>query len=125
MQVRTLGVTAGILGFTGVAAGAFAAHALEGRIDAHHIEIFQTGARYHLIHALALLAAAYAAESWSARWGSRAGILFTLGVILFSGSLYLLALTGTGWLGAITPLGGAALLSGWLSLVAAARDRGS
>jgi uncharacterized membrane protein YgdD (TMEM256/DUF423 family) len=98
-----------------VAAGAFAAHGLRERLDARALEVFETGARYHMYHALALIAAGLVASS-VARGAAFAAWLFQAGIVLFSGSLYALALTGTRGLGAITPLGGLAFLAGWLWL---------
>ena len=108
-------LTAGsVLGFLGVALGAFGAHALEARLDAHAKSIYQTGVQYHLVHALAVvLCAVWAREHATA---ATAGWAFVGGVVVFSGSLYLLAVTGRTWLGAVTPLGGLALLAGWLLL---------
>lgn len=109
-----------VLMVLGVAAGAFAAHGLKARLSADDLEIWQTGARYHIYHALALLAVAYAAARWGSGLTTLAGWLFIGGVVLFSGSLYLLALSGVKWLGAITPLGGLCFLAGWISLTVAA-----
>jgi uncharacterized membrane protein YgdD (TMEM256/DUF423 family) len=106
---------AGVLGFTGVALGAFGAHGLKQVVtDPHLLEVWQTGAHYHLVHAVAVgMSAAHPGKPvWPAR-------LFLLGILLFSGSLYTMALTGTLWLGAITPLGGLAFLAGWALLAAA------
>ena len=105
-----------------VAAGAFGAHALRARLDPGALAVFETGARYQMYHALALLAVGWAASRWPGPWAGRAGWLFVAGTLLFSGSLYALALTGIRWLGAITPLGGAAFLAGWLCLALAARS---
>ena len=102
-----------------VAAGAFAAHGLRERLDARALEVFETGARYHMYHALALIAAGVVASS-AARGAQTAGWIFQVGIVLFSGSLYALALTGVKGLGAITPLGGLAFLVGWLWLAWAA-----
>ena len=113
---RLLYLCAAVAGFTGVALGAFAAHGLKGRLSADMLALFETGARYHLYHAFALLGAAWGAARWQARSFGAAGALFVAGIVLFSGSLYLLALTGTRWLGMITPLGGLAFLAGWLCL---------
>ncbi|MHB1847065.1 MAG: DUF423 domain-containing protein [Deltaproteobacteria bacterium] len=108
-----------ILGFVGVAAGAFGAHALRARLTPELLTVFETGARYELYHALALLAVGLAAaRDPSPLWGW-AGGFFTAGIVLFSGSLYALALTGTRWLGAITPVGGLCLLAGWALLAVA------
>ncbi len=102
-----------------VAAGAFAAHGLRDRLDARALEVFETGARYHMYHALALIAAGVVASS-AVRGAQIAGWIFQVGIVLFSGSLYALALTGAKGLGAITPLGGLAFLAGWLWLAWAA-----
>ena len=106
--------------FVAVLAGAFAAHALRSRLGAEALSAFETGARYQMYHALALLAVGWAIQRYpgsrAAQW---AGCLFVAGTVLFSGSLYLLALSGTRWLGAITPIGGVAFLLGWLCLAIA------
>src|SRR6476659_3272802 len=99
-----------------VAAGAFGAHALRARLPADLLAVFETGARYQMYHALGLLAVAWAVTRWPGPWPVRAGWLFLAGTVLFSGSLYALALTGVRWLGAVTPLGGVAFLAGWLCL---------
>jgi uncharacterized membrane protein YgdD (TMEM256/DUF423 family) len=105
-----------------VAAGAFGAHALRSRLGPDSLVVFETAARYQMFHALGLIAAAWAASRWPGAWPSRSGWLFVVGTVLFSGSLYGLALTGIRWLGAITPLGGMAFLLGWLSLAVSARS---
>jgi uncharacterized membrane protein YgdD (TMEM256/DUF423 family) len=101
----------------GVAAGAFGAHGLRSRLSPELLGIFETAARYQMYHALGLLAVAWAVSQWGGALLRWAGWLFLAGTVLFSGSLYTLALTGIGWLGAITPLGGLAFLAGWLCLV--------
>ena len=106
-----------------VAAGAFGAHGLRARLSPDLLAVFETGARYQMYHALALLAVAWAATRWPGPWPERAGWLFLIGTVLFSGSLYALALSGLRWLGAVTPLGGAAFLAGWLCLLLAAVRR--
>jgi uncharacterized membrane protein YgdD (TMEM256/DUF423 family) len=106
-----------------VGAGAFGAHALRARISPEHLAIFETGARYQIYHALALLAVAWAVSRWPGSLPVFAGWLFVLGSILFSGSLYILALTGVRWWGAVTPIGGLAFLGGWLCLVLTAVRR--
>lgn len=105
-----------ILAGFGVAAGAFGAHALRARLTAEMLSVFETGVRYHLIHALALLAVAWAATRWPGPATSAAGWLFLVGILLFSGSLYGLSLSGIRALGAVTPVGGAAFITGWLVL---------
>lgn len=107
------------LGFTGVALGAFGAHALKARLAAEQLATFEVGVRYQLIHALALLAAAWACTRWPGKAVRASGWLFTLGTLLFSGSLYALTLSGVRGLGLVTPAGGVALLLGWLCLLAA------
>ncbi|HEX6183482.1 MAG TPA: DUF423 domain-containing protein [Pyrinomonadaceae bacterium] len=105
--------------FVGVAAGAFGAHGLKERLSADMLAVFETGVRYQMYHALALFAAGWAAARWPGGLTSAAGWLFVAGTLIFSGSLYLLTLTGQRWLGAITPIGGLAFLAGWLCLAAA------
>ena len=108
--------------FLAVAAGAFGAHGLRARLAPDLLAVFETAARYQMYHALALLAVAWAASRWPGALPQWAGWLFVAGTVLFSGSLYLLALSGMRWLGAITPLGGAAFLAGWICLALAARQ---
>lgn len=113
-----------ILGFLGVALGAFAAHGLKDSLSPEMLVIFQTGVRYHLIHAVALFALGLGIDRLTPRLGNWAGWLFVGGILVFSGTLYLLAVTGVRWLGAITPLGGTALLAGWVLLaISAYRQR--
>jgi uncharacterized membrane protein YgdD (TMEM256/DUF423 family) len=102
--------------FIAVAAGAFGAHALRARLSPELLAAFETGARYQMYHALALVGVALALARWPIPSVRLAGWLFVAGTLLFSGSLYLLALSGTRWLGAVTPLGGLCFLAGWLSL---------
>jgi uncharacterized membrane protein YgdD (TMEM256/DUF423 family) len=101
----------------GVAAGAFGAHGLRARLSPDLLAVFETGARYQMYHALGLLGVGWAVTRWPGPWPVRAGWLFLLGTLLFSGSLYALALTGVRWLGAITPFGGVAFLAGWTCLL--------
>lgn len=119
---RTYATIGAISGFLAVLAGAFGAHALKTRLPPEMLQVFETGARYQMYHALAMLAAAALAGGGSrpALW---AGRLFLTGTLLFSGSLYALALSGITSLGAITPFGGIAFLAGWLALAAAAWQR--
>jgi uncharacterized membrane protein YgdD (TMEM256/DUF423 family) len=117
---RTFILIAALAGFTGVTLGAFGAHALRARLSADMLSVFETGVRYHLIHAVALLAVAALMDRLNARLITAAGWLFLTGIVLFSGSLYLLALTGVTILGAVTPLGGVAFLAGWACLAFAA-----
>ena len=124
--VFQLRVAAG-LGFLAVALGAFGAHALQKSWDAalpaaeaaHRVEVWRTAALYHLTHAVALLALALSGAGLRFVWAWRCWLA---GVILFSGSLYVLCLTGQKWLGAVTPFGGVLLLAGWLSLALCRRS---
>lgn len=106
-----------ILGAVGVALGAFGAHGLRSIVTPDRLAVFETGVRYHLVHALAIVAAAWAAHAvHDTRPPRIAGALFAAGVVLFSGSLYALVGTGvTAW-GAVTPLGGLAFVAGWIAL---------
>jgi len=103
-----------------VAAGAFGAHALKARLPPDLLAIWNTGAHYHLAHALGLVGVAWAASRFPGAAVAWAGWLLLAGTVLFSGSLYALALTGVRALGAITPLGGVAFIAGWLCLAWAA-----
>ena len=91
--------------------GAFGAHGLRERIAPDLLAVYDTAIRYHLIHALALLAVSWAAERWSNAWVAAAGWLFMAGIVTFSGSLYVLAVTAPVWLGAIAPIGGLCFLA--------------
>lgn len=99
-----------------VAAGAFGAHGLRSRLTAELLAVFETGVRYQMFHALGLLAVAWAHTRWPGPLIVASGWLFVAGTLLFSGSLYLLALSGARWLGPVTPFGGLAFLAGWLCL---------
>lgn len=109
-----------VLAALAVAAGAFGAHALRARVDAAALATFETAARYQMYHALALLVVGGLAERRDGPWLGRAAVLFVVGVLLFSGSLYALVLFGLPMLGAVTPLGGVAFLAGWGCLARAA-----
>ena len=113
---RTFLLLGSIAGALAVAVGAFGAHALRGRVSEEMLSTFEIGARYQMYHALALLAVAWVFSRWPGPAVSTAGWLFVAGIVLFSGSLYLLALTGQRWLGAVTPLGGLCFLAGWILL---------
>jgi uncharacterized membrane protein YgdD (TMEM256/DUF423 family) len=99
-----------------VALGAFAAHGLRSRVAPELLGTFEVGTRYHFYHALGLFAVSWVATRWPGGAATLAGWLFVAGTLVFSGSLYLLVLTGQRWLGAVTPLGGAAFIAGWLAL---------
>ena len=113
---RILVVVGSLVALLGVAAGAFGAHGLKSRLTPELLAVFETGVRYQLVHALALLAVAWVCSRWPGRAASAAGLLFLIGIVVFSGSLYLLALTGVRSFGAVTPLGGVAFLAGWACL---------
>ena len=119
-MLRTFLMLAAFFGFTGVALGAFAAHGLKNRLTPEYLAIFHTGVLYQLIHTLAIFGVAILATQIQGRLVSYAGIAFVLGILLFSGSLYLLALSGLTKLGIITPIGGLCFLAGWLCLGLAA-----
>ena len=114
--MRTFVVLGAALAFLGVALGAFGAHALEARVPERDLEIFETGVRYQMYHALALFVVAWVQSRWPGTGAVVAGWLFVVGIVVFSGSLYALVLSGVRWLGAITPVGGLALLAGWAAL---------
>jgi len=99
-----------------VALGAFGAHGLRNTLSPADLATFETGVRYQMYHALALMAVAWAYAQWEVPLVQVAGWLFVIGMVIFSGSLYMLVLTGPRWLGAVTPLGGAALIAAWAVL---------
>ncbi len=109
-------VAGSLSAFLAVALGAFGAHGLKNRLTPEMLTIFEVGARYQIYHAFALLAVGLALIRWPGASILAAGWLFLAGTVIFSGSLYLLSLTGIRWLGAITPIGGVAFLLGWLFL---------
>jgi uncharacterized membrane protein YgdD (TMEM256/DUF423 family) len=109
----------GVLGFMGVLFGAFGAHGLRARVSPEMLEVWKTGVLYQLVHALALFGVALAGERIG--WGRAVAALFLAGVLVFSGSLYALALSGQRWWGAITPVGGLCFLGGWVALAVSAR----
>ncbi len=105
-----------ILLFIGVALGAFGAHALKSKLSEYGLDIYKTAVLYHLIHALGILGIGILSLQWSSTNLNMVGTLLLLGIIFFSGSLYLLSITGIKWLGAITPLGGLCFLAAWANL---------
>ncbi|ASS73755.1 hypothetical protein CIG75_01380 [Tumebacillus algifaecis] len=110
--------------FLAVALGAFGAHGLEGKITDHYLEIWKTGVQYQMLHGTGILIVALLTQFLGAPKALRAaGYLFQAGIVLFAGSLYILAITGIGWLGAITPLGGVCFLIGWALLAYAGGKR--
>ena len=113
-------LVAGALGALGVVLGAFGAHGLKERLPADLLATFEVGVRYHMYHALALLAVALAMRGQAHnRWLNRACWAWVIGIAIFSGSLYALALSNMRWLGAITPIGGVAFIVGWSFLIVA------
>lgn len=122
MTDRQLTILAALNLMVAVGAGAFGAHGLKRMITPELLAVWQTGVLYHLIHALGLLAIALLGARFGSPLLSAAGLVMFAGIVLFSGSLYLLSLTGTHWLGAVTPLGGVAFLASW-SMVALAAYR--
>ncbi|MGL6242997.1 DUF423 domain-containing protein [Pseudomonas sp.] len=119
-MLRGFLMLAAFFGFTSVALGAFAAHGLKNRLTPEYLAIFHTGVTYQLVHTLALLGVALLATQIPGRLVTWAGASFAIGILLFSGSLYLLTLTGVSKLGIVTPFGGLAFLIGWFCLGLAA-----
>jgi uncharacterized membrane protein YgdD (TMEM256/DUF423 family) len=115
-SVRLFFMLGSALAGLAVGIGAFGAHRLGATLSSGDLAIFETGVRYQMYHALGLLAVAWAASRWESSAVVIAGWMFVAGIVLFSGSLYLLVITGPRWLGAITPLGGVAFLIGWALL---------
>ena len=115
---KTFIIVGSLLGALAVASGAFGAHALRGYFSSFPElkATYETAVAYHFYHALALLAVAWAVSRWPGGLVVWAGYLFIIGMVFFSGSLYLLVLTNTRWLGAITPIGGVAFVVGWVCL---------
>lgn len=124
--IASTGIACGaLLAMLAVAAGAFGAHALKTRLTPDDLAIFETAARYQMYHALAIALTAIVLRSREARCGRAAFWCFLVGIVLFSGSLYALVLSGERRFGAVTPIGGVAFMLGWLLLaIAALRDRG-
>ena len=114
-------VVAAVSGTLAVVCGAFGAHGLRGRVSPEHLASWNTAAEYPLLHSAVLIALALFAAQSGRSVNLPAGLLMA-GVVLFSGSIYLLVLTGQRWLGPVTPIGGACLIAGWLSLLTLARD---
>lgn len=124
MLERRLVIAAGVLGLTAVALGAFGAHGLRSMVQAlpdgaERLSWWQTAAHYHLIHALAVALAAWLASRGPTRAAAVAGACLVAGVVIFSGTLYAMALGGPRWLGAVTPLGGLSMMAGWVAVVVA------
>jgi uncharacterized membrane protein YgdD (TMEM256/DUF423 family) len=106
-----------VMALLAVALGAFGAHALKNRLTPDMLDIFEVGVRYHMYHALGLLAVAWASSRWPESHVNAAGWAFITGIVIFSGSLYILSIFDIRWLGAVTPVGGLAFLIGWAILV--------
>lgn len=107
-------IIASILGFTGVALGAFGAHGLETTLEVNNrVDTFETAARYHMYHALALIGVAWLSTQYTNKWITWAGYLLTIGVVVFSGSLYILAIADLSFMGTIAPIGGTSMIAGW------------
>lgn len=120
---RAFLILGAVSGFLSVALGAFGAHGLRGVLPPERLEVFETGVRWQSLHALALVAAGLTCARRPGRWAPAAGWLFALGTVVFSGSLYLLAMTGFRPFGFLTPFGGVAWLAGWASLAMSALKR--
>ncbi|MBS1707036.1 MAG: DUF423 domain-containing protein [Armatimonadetes bacterium] len=117
--MRRFGALGAILAFLGVAAGAFGAHGLKAMVTPDMVAVFQTGAHYQQLHSVAMVALAAMGSKLAVAHLVRAQLAFLIGILIFSGSLYALALSNIKVLGAITPIGGVAFLCGWLFVVAA------
>lgn len=122
---RTFLIAGSLLALLSVGLGAFGAHALASRLSPSDLDTFEVAVRYQMYHALALIVLVLALERWPGVLGAWAGWMFIAGTLVFSGSLYVLVLTGMRWLGAVTPLGGLALLGGWLLSVVHFASAGS
>jgi uncharacterized membrane protein YgdD (TMEM256/DUF423 family) len=116
-MARIFFILGGLFAFLGVAAGAFGAHTLRDAISTHYLNIFETGVRYQMYHSFGLFISGWALDRYNDTYFRFAGWMFVAGILLFSGSLYALVLTGSEWLGAITPLGGVSFLAGWLLII--------
>ncbi len=104
----------------GVLFGAFGAHTLKNKLSTEMLDTFDVAVRYQMYHAIGLIVVAWALSQWQNTLTTRAGWCFIVGILIFSGSLYILSLTETRWLGAITPIGGLAFIAGWGCLIIAA-----
>ena len=114
---RLFFILGSVMALLAVALGAFGAHGLKMRLSPDMLATFEVGVRYHMYHALALLAVSWGCARWPDSDAPYAGWAFLFGILIFSGTLYLLTLTGARWLGAITPIGGVAFLVGWVILI--------
>ncbi|MFQ5751005.1 MAG: DUF423 domain-containing protein [bacterium] len=114
---RLFFIIGAVSAFLAVALGAFGAHGLKSRLSPEMLNIFEVGVRYQMYHALALIVVAWVCTKWPGSLTFTSGWLFLAGTIIFSGSLYVISISGIRWLGAITPIGGVAFLAGWVCLV--------
>jgi uncharacterized membrane protein YgdD (TMEM256/DUF423 family) len=120
---RAFLIIAAVSGLIAVILGAFGAHALRGKLEPKLLDVFETGVRYQFFHTFALIAVALLIDKLGAAQLVPAGWLFVAGIVLFSGSLYLLAVKSWKWLGPVTPLGGLLFIAGWVMLLIAAARR--
>ncbi len=123
--MKTFAILGSLMGAIAVATGAFGAHGLANRVDARMIEVWETAARYQMYHALAMFAVAWLVTQTQATSATVAGWSFFAGTLIFSGSLYILVLSGVKWLGAITPIGGTIMIVGWICCLLAALQLGN
>ena len=123
-SVRTLAVSGAVLALSGVGLGAFGAHGLEARLSPADLATFETAVWYQMYHALGLLGVAWLADRFGSPLVGRGGWFLVAGTVVFSGSLYLLVLTDSRWLGAVAPVGGVMQLVGWLLVVVGLLRRG-
>jgi len=119
-MLKTFAFIGSVFGLLAVAMGAFGAHAMQSRLEPRLLDVWETAARYQMYHALALFAAAWLVGRTESAWPVVGGWLFVAGIVIFCGSLYGLAASGLDWLGAITPIGGLAMMGGWLCCAVAA-----
>jgi uncharacterized membrane protein YgdD (TMEM256/DUF423 family) len=123
MSSRSILILGAVSAFFSVALGAFGAHALKTVIDEAALRVFHTGVEYQFYHSLALLAVGVLAEISPDKWIRRAGTAFAVGIPIFAGSLYILAVSGVKWWGAVTPFGGVSFMLGWLFLLKGVSQR--
>ena len=116
---KQFGVSGVLFAATAVGAGAFGAHALKAILSPPMLVVYETAVRYQMYHALALFVVAWLSRDTNDRWVTNAGWAFCSGIVLFSGSLYIVTLAGIPWMGAVTPLGGLAFILGWLCVARA------
>lgn len=115
MKSRSILITGSVFMALAVAFGAFGAHIVQDMLTPERFDVYQTGVEYHFYHALGLLIAGTVSMHFkNNKWIARSAVLFIAGILIFSGSLYILTLSDTGWLGAITPIGGVAFILGWI-----------